>query len=469
MRCAPLSLLVILCAGFSGQVRAQPGSPQAHELRAQLESIQQRLNALSRAESENGKVTEIGSSRGRSFVEEEPRLVVRIYDLSDLYSIAPSYRAQEPGDFQASGRPIFPEAAAAGIGAGPSAMGGLGGGGFGGGGGMFAVPSGSVSRKANDAQTLHQAAGAAGGEQPGSSRTSIDALIETITSTIAPDEWDEVGASITSLGASLIVSAPADTHDKIAALLDLFRKRWGSLRTVSLEAHWLWLTQGQLTAALAEKPEVVQGTPVPFGALSAAAWKGLKVAEQPEGDKRPGYHAVLTCYNGQTVHALAGGQRLAVVGLTPVVGGSDEQPAYEPQVRSIQEGAALEVTPVVTRTAKYVVIDVHSRVNLLEPAPAKANPPADADAAPVTQVAAALDRPALQSQRLSTTLRIPVGQPTLVGGMTFAASGTGGANLYLFVTAHVQELRDDEGGAVKADEPREPEALDKPDPVPPRP
>jgi len=56
-----------------------------------------------------------------------------------------------------------------------------------------------------------------------------------------------------------------------------------------------------------------------------------------------------------------------------------------------------------------------------------------------------------------------------VGGMTFAASGTGGANLYLFVTAHVQELRDDEGGAVKADEPREPAAQGKPDPAPPQP
>jgi hypothetical protein len=40
--------------------------------------------------------------------------------------------------------------------------------------------------------------------------------------------------------------------------------------------------------------------------------------------------------------------------------------------------------------------------------------------------------------------------------MTFAASGAGGANLYLFVTAHVQELRDEEGGAVKADEPPKP-------------
>jgi hypothetical protein len=125
---------------------------------------------------------------------------------------------------------------------------------------------------------------------------------------------------------------------------------------------------------------------------------------------------------------------------------------------AIQEGAALQVTPIVTRTAKYVVVDIHSRVNLVEPAPGR--PAADAEAAvanaPVTQVVAALDRPALESQRLSTTLRVPVDQPTLVGGMTFASSGPGGANLYLFVTAHVQELRDDEGAEVKADDPKQP-------------
>ena len=32
-----------------------------------------------------------------------------------------------------------------------------------------------------------------------------------------------------------------------------------------------------------------------------------------------GYHAIVTCYNGQTVAAQAGSQRLTVIGLTPVV------------------------------------------------------------------------------------------------------------------------------------------------------
>jgi hypothetical protein len=458
MRCALVGFLIVFLAGFVPLARAQNESPQARELRSQLEELQRRLDALNRAESSTAKVTEIGSSRGRSHAEDEPRLIVRIYDLSDLYSIAPAYRAQEPGDLQETTRPIFPEAAqAAANAAGLSGMGGFGGGGFGG--GFFAVPSGSVSRHADRQQTLHQFGGGTGGEQAGSPRTSIDALIDTITTTISPDEWDEVGgpASITNLGASLIVSAPADSQDKIAALLDLFRKRWGSLRTVSLQASWLWLTEAQLAAALADRP-AAGGATSAFGVLTDAAWQRLLEPAKAEGEPRPGYHAVLTCYNGQTVHALAGGQRLAVVGLTPVVGGKEENAAYQPETRAIQEGAALQVTPIVSRTAKYVVLDVHSRVNLVESPVEKAKPAVDAPVpagAPVEQVAASLDRPALQSQRFSTTIRVPAGRPTLIVGMTLSSAGARGSSLYLFLTAHVQELRDDEGGAVQGDAPKE--------------
>jgi hypothetical protein len=286
----------------------------------------------------------------------------------------------------------------------------------------------------------------------------VDNLIDTITSTIEPDQWDEVGgpSTIKALGASLVVSAPTNMHQQIAALLDLFRKRWGSLRTVSVQAHWLWLTEDQISAATAEGKDM--NPPAPFGALSPETWKLLLKQARAEDQQRKNYHAVVTCYNGQTVSALAGSQRLIVSGLTPVVAGGDkEAAAYQPQVKAVQDGAAIQITPVVTRTAKYVVADVHSRVNLLAaaaPAAAVAK-----DSGPVAQVVAALDRPALQSQRLSTTLRIPVDMPTLVGGMTFAGEGEGSANLYLFLTATVRELRDDEGAEVKGEEkPAEPGA-----------
>jgi hypothetical protein len=458
MRRPLLLFAVVFFWGLAAtSAQAQPGGQQARELRAQLEALQLQLDALTRHDSTaSHKVTEIGSAFGRQRDFDQPRLVVRIYDLSDLYAIAPPYAAREPGDLEDTERAVFPEVMAAAASRAGMGGGGFGGGGFGGMGGFFAVPNSSARLKDRASQTLAQASG--GGGEVDAGRTTVDGLIETITTTISPEEWTDVGgpASIKALGASLVISAPVNMHEQIGALLDLFRKRWGSLRTVSVQAHWLWLTEAQLAAALAEPPPGPADQPRAFGALSDAAW--IKLREPAAGDapRRANYHAVLTCYNGQTVNALAGRQRLIVGGMTPVVGGQEQGTAYHPNVRALHEGAALQITPVVTRTAKYVVVDVHSRVNILAPAERAA---AGADAPPpgdVQQVVAAIDRLALQSQRLSTTLRIPVGQPTLVGGMTFDAQPAGGPNLYLFVTAVVQELRDEEGTEVKADAPAAP-------------
>jgi len=332
------------------------------------------------------------------------------------------------------------------------------------GGGMFSVPSTIAAPRGT---TLAQGGGAMGGTVAESSQSSVERLIATITQTISPQDWDSVGgpASITSLGASMIVSAPLDVHDKIAALLDLFRKRWGSLRTIALQAHWLWLSEDQLAAGLAQAAPPIEGKPAAFGAVNGAGWKQLREAAAanaaaPNKTSR-GYHATLTCYNGQTVYAVAGGLQLVVAGVTPVVAGGEGGPAYHPNVQTVQEGAALQITPIATRTAKFVVADVHSRVNLLSgPADRLGGVQKDGPMGEAVQVAAAIDRPVLQSQRLSTTLRVPVDHPTLVGGMSFQTPG-GEANLYLFLTARVQELRDDEGAELK------PEAAPAAEPKPP--
>ena len=436
-------------AAMPAAVLAQD-SEAARALKTQLEAIQKQLDELGRKEAAEHKFTEIGAASSRSQKETEPRRVVRVYDLSDLFAIAPAYAAREPADLVDAPRAIFPEvnveaSAGAGLGGGGGfggggfGGGGFGGGGFGGGGGLFAVPA-TISRGTASSATLRQFGGSGTGATE-SVRTGVDELIDTITTTIEPDAWDEVGgpSTITALGASLVVSAPSETQSQIAALLDLFRKRWGSLRTVSLQAHWLWLTEEQVAGAITAEQQ--RDPPAPFGALSPEAWKQLREQAQAEGQPRQNYHAALTCYNGQTVHVLAGAQQLVVAGMTPVVGGGEDGAAYQPQVKSIQEGAALQITPVVTRTAKYVVADVHSRVNLLGAAPAGEGGKQDGA---VGEVVAAIDRPALSSQRLSTTLRIPVDTPTLVGGMTFGGDDAAPANLYLFLTATVRELKDDE-------------------------
>ena len=67
----------------------------------------------------------------------------------------------------------------------------------------------------------------------------------------------------------------------------------------------------------------------------------------------------------------------------------------------------------------------------------------------MAQVVAALDHPALQSQRLSTTLRIADARRR---HDVRWRGGESEANLYLFRTATVRELRDEERAKVKGDE-----------------
>lgn len=311
-------------------------------------------------------------------------------------------------------------------------MGGMGGGMGGMGGGFFAVPT--LPPQKELAKTLNQIS-----DQGNASglRTSMDQLMEVIKTTIRPDEWKGGESRIAVIGASLVVTATDDAHQQISALLDLFRQRWGSLKTVSLRAWWLWLDEDELSDAL----EPARGAAPMFGAVSDGAWKKLRKLAT-EGNRR-GYSSAVTCYNGQTVFTLAGDQRLAVTGLTPVFGPDEKSSgvAYEPLVTAVHNGAVLQVTPLATRNGKYVVLDIHSRVNLVD----KNSAPPRAEAVPAgdpRQVAQAIERPSLQSQRISTTLRVPVQQVTLVGGMTFGAAEN--RNLYLFVQGSIQELRDDD-------------------------
>jgi hypothetical protein len=457
MRCLFLGLVLIAAFCSVGPVAAQVDSPQARQLRAQLEELQDRLNRLQSRDGADRNVTEIGLSHGRSRGDAEPRLVVRIYDLADLYSIAPSYPARDSADLRESPRFVFPDVTTAGTAHGASAVGGMGG-------GMFAVPS-SIRSPEAFREVLPQAAGSMGGTVSDSARTSVNNLIETITSTISPGEWTDAGgpASIKVLGASLIVSAPVDMHDKIAALIDLFRKRWRSLRTISIEAHWLWLAENELASAIVES----QKTAVAFGVLSEAAWKGLRALAAARAE-RIGYHGFVHCYNGQTVNVVAGGQQLVVAGLVPIVGGKDAATAYTPTTRVVPQGAALQVTPIATRTAKFIVADIHSRVTLLDGPAANMQPRAQRPlaAGDPAQIVATLDRPVVRTQQISTTLRLPVGQPTLVGGMTFNATAADDPNLYLFVTGRAQELLDEEAADVRADDGAEKAAKEQEDSPP---
>ena len=206
-----------------------------------------------------------------------------------------------------------------------------------------------------------------------------------------------------------------------------------------------------------------EGVPA-FGVVDAALWD--QVLAELTGPNRPeavGYRASLTCYNGQTVSTQTARQSLLVTDIQPQVLGritekdkdkETSQPivVYQPSTTIVQEGAALQITPISNTSGKYVVLDVHSQVTeLMDSAPQAAAPAAGGEAGagasaitgPAT-IIAALDRRRLAIQQLATTLRVPADKVMLIGGMTSDdAPDNKRPNLFLFVKVTVQELRDD--------------------------
>ena len=445
-QCILAGVFVFLC---SSTVWAQPGDPFAaddDELRAQIQALQRKLDQRRSGERSkpaggSDRVTQIGSGNSRTWqtATQEP-LVVRIYDLSDLFAVAPAYYARQSADLDED-QLIFDRAQG-------GMSGGMGGGGF------FAVRPETIPSQMPEPlrQVGNNQAGDSAGNL-GAARTSLNDLLKAITQTISPEDWKENGGrgTISRLGNNLMVSTTERSHEQIENLFTLFRKRWGSLRTVSVNAHWLWLTEEQLAAATGAEGGGL-------GKVTNAAWQELREASKQF--ERGGYHVALTCYNGQTVSAVAGGQRRFVSKLSPLELGADKEGrsihGYETRTGVVQDGAALQVTPLTTSGGKIVVLDLHTRVNRFEeaeqqhpPAPPEGKASADSQAKVVRELVAAVDRPRLNSYRLGTTLRVPIDETVLIGGMSATGEPQlGEPGLYLFVHLAVQELRDDEPAAI---------------------
>ncbi len=441
MSCAVLFVLACPSWCWTQQTR-----PSIAELRRGIEALESQIRQWEQSTeraAQNDRVTQIGVTRnGRN-----PELVLRLYDVSDLFAIAPAYEAGRLNDLGNAATPLFPTNTTPQL---------SGGGGMGG--GMFNISGSAQHVQPPAAAFMAQSfgrAGSLGGAQSNAAggRASIEELLSAIQGTIAPDRWDDNGgeASIARVGTSLLVSADRSMHEQIESLLGLIRGRWRTLRTITVRADWVWLTAAQL-AALLDEPRASadeQATTAPRIVIDEAALARTVEENRKDRPDPRDYSAVLTCYNGQTVHVESGGQRMFVTALTPIspnaATGKSASPLYEPQTTVVQDGAALQVTPVATKGGQLVVLDVHSRVVQVDDS-SPLTPPNSGHAPQIVfpdQVVAALDRPIVHAHRLSTTLRMPVDRTVLVGGMTFSKPSEGLAvNLYLFVRATIAELQD---------------------------
>ena len=456
-----LSILSIV-GGTSEEVAAQ--SQKFEKLRRQMQEIQQQLNQINDEadpfsiddSAANKRVKSIGSQRARKpvVVPDNDELLIRLYDLSDIFVASPNYPAKAPNDFQ-DNELLFAE--------GNSTMssGSFGGGGFGGGGGgVFnmapAIPSSTgLSGEQKSASTILQSA-----------QVSLDQLISAIMQTVSPNRWgdDDDEARIQLLGNTLLITADSDMHNQINNLLNLFRGHWGKLRTISIQTYWVRAEEGQAKSLLTGEHQESVGA----GVVDQERWS--KFIDCAQTENRLAFSATLTGHNNQTVHALSGRQRQIIIGAEPIESVTfHKEPTddngesatararktigFNPVRQTVHDGAAIEVTPLATRGGNFVVVDLHAKVNeFIKPVEDAAQPSVFAYTDNGDKAEVKLGSTEYIAYRLNTTIRCPKEKVVLAGSMTYDSnSSVPQPNLYLFVKATVHTITEDKSDWVAED------------------
>lgn len=378
----------------------------------------------------------------------KPEYVLKVYRVSDLFTPRPDYPYR--GGLPATGSANQSSTATGGttiIGGGGGSMGGgMGGGGF------FQVPD-----PIRVAQFAGEGGGLGGGGfagdmadmggmvRPGANealRFGRDELVDAIIGTVMPDTWlDTAGGEgvCTPLGGMLLIKQTAEAHKQIEQLLSDIRTEGGNLHTVTLDAAWLSLTSDEFEK-LVPKPNGEEGE---LPAVDSAVLKELAA-------KNTTHQGRVSCYNDQTVHLVSGDRRTLVVGVSPTVGFGSV--GYTPAMAIPNIGLLLQVRPTVDPNRKSAVLNVTSTLTEWQD-PGEAITiktdfePASKDGIPTkggsTQVS--VDRVNLKTQQLATTVRVPVGQPVVVGGLSQlkndpkAAADGPARQLYLIVKLTVNE------------------------------
>ena len=386
-----------------------------------LQTLLQELNQRRpSSEEEPFEVTQVGPSRSvglgtaarpQPVLPPPPVAELRIYDLADLFAIAPSFQAQgwngldsssllDAGSdwSQALSAARGPSASTGGFG---GMGGGMGGGGMGGMGGMFNVQDDLRGDRT-------------------SWRPTPTTLISLIEKSI-DGRWSTAGSneSISWLGSSLVISTFPETHLKIQKLLDLLQSRWNARVTFKIHLDWVWLDR--------KEANELQGMPLVVEKLLPNAISKSQVDQWLEElrviNARPKrVHAVLHGHNGQSLAWVSGTQRRTVSNWI-----RESKGKLSPEVATISSGVACEVIPMLAHASSAVTITIRSRYLSKAPIQPVEQPASDAE----------MPRPdidALVGQSINATVRVPVGLATIVGGGTNIDSDSDDLELYLIVS-----------------------------------
>jgi hypothetical protein len=336
--------------------------------------------------------------------------VLRTYDVGDLVLNVPDY--PYPGGSGSSSA---------------QSRGPFGGAGFGGGGGGLGGGGGGFFSVADDENRTVQ-----------NSNVTLDVLTDAIISTVASDSWAENGggeADIRPVGNSLVIWQSQSAHARIADLLDQLRSVLNDRRTIRVDARWLLLNSDELDRLTATNAEFT---------LDRKQLESLT-------RRRTTIRGLTNCFSGQLVYVVSGTRRNFVSGYIPVVGsvesprgdaqlaslhggarvwfvgdqtavggGNERSVGYQPIVEKTTRGALLEIRPTVVRGSKSAIVDLRSTLTI---------PGGQAlvvlDKSDETPGPPVVDRIAMDTQEFATTMRVPLGEPVLVGGLTYVPPALG--------------------------------------------
>lgn len=342
----------------------------------------------------------------------EAALQLRVYDVGDLVMEVRDY--EYPGSEFGTKKAPLPGFVGGG-------GGGLGGGGFGGG-GQFQFGGGG----SNEPRPSTVVSG-----------TTMDDLINVLYSVIDSGSWRENGgtAEAKAFGNSLVVSQTPEVHAQIEQLLKQLRAGAGERKSVTVDARWLLLASDEL-----QQLHVIKNGTQQFSGNGVPLLDREKLSEFTR--RATSIRAVTTCFSGQLVYVVSGTKRNVISGYIPVVGSledgnsaaqlassrarsvfrfasdgnnpwerSEAKVGYQPIVEKQNIGALLEIRPTLIQGNEAAIVDLKATVT------------DSADSAvegvqPVSSGPPEVDRIAVQSQELATTLRVPLHEPVLVGGMT---------------------------------------------------
>lgn len=257
-------------------------------------------------------------------------------------------------------------------------------------------------------------------------------LMTLIREAVDPESWRENGGaygSIRIVRDAMIVTQTSENHQAVGNILS----QLGETQQRAVRVRATWVTIGPDTESFIHRDaEKKEGRPQDKSAVFPAVdLQGLAKASLDSVR----YDGEIVCLNGQTVHIEAGTGKSVVTALSPVVGQSSV--GYDARVQYVRSGATLQVTPTIDPSGD-VVLDLRSSVVELDPSTGTAMIDL-AKVTPTTQGVltgggtSIMEKLGAASQSFATTVRLPVGRPVLVGGMTMTKGEKGGGQLYLVI------------------------------------